>query len=153
MKLNFGFEDYPYSVLGTAKSPLAKYSVYKKRRYSKRYGENKTTGEVAQELEEKYGILDMFFEMEEDNIDDIIEDTFFEYAENVMMMQDYDKHALHERVAKLENKFKYALSNRRFDGRITGAPTKASLKEGRASFIKSGLYRQSFRAWVDDSEE
>jgi hypothetical protein len=67
-----------------------------------------------------------------------------------------------EETDKIETRFKQNLRRRRYDGVIPGVPTQTSLKgvshlfmkpyarHGfRPSFIDTGLYMNSFRAWVE----
>jgi protein-disulfide isomerase-like protein with CxxC motif len=51
---------------------------------------------------------------------------------------------------KIEQRFKQDLSRRKFDGVIYGVPTKAAQRESRQSFIKTGRYRNSFKAWMEE---
>ncbi len=163
MKLLFGFENIPYSARYSRQSPLT--ATIKKRRpkvlsqAQQDYGRGKTVGQVAEDLEKRYGILEAFYGLEED----FIVKNFEEAVANGMgigMMGgswDYDWDA-----TPLEGKFRRALSGRKFDG-LKGIPTRAAqtgvshlrvdvYKKGaspRPSFIDTGMYQRSFRAWTE----
>ena len=69
-----------------------------------------------------------------------------------------------EETDKIEQKFRSNLMRQRYDGMISGVPTLASLKgvshvrshpyakanPQRPSFVDTGMYRDSFRAWVEE---
>jgi hypothetical protein len=168
MKLNFGFESFPYAARYSAKSPLT--AATKKRRpkqlsaAQQAYGQGKTTQQVAKDLENQYGIVEKFYEMEEDNIVDLVEEAFDEAIEKVMMMQRISKKGISDASTnKIEERFRKNLAERRYDGMLPGVPTLASLrgvshllqhpyaKRGsRPSFIDTGMYSRSFRAWVTE---
>jgi hypothetical protein len=172
LKLHFGFEDYSYETRYEASSPLV-HSVKSKRpkvlsRPQQAYGQGKTTAEVAAELEAKYKIVETFWELEEDNFVEMIEDAFVEDIENVMQMSEVKKATgvSVKETDKIEAKFKQNLSSRRYDGMISGVPTLAAQKGvshlrqhpyakrgSRPSFIDTGMYQRSFRAWIEDVED
>jgi hypothetical protein len=171
MKLHLGFEDHSYETRFSESSPLTKSTKAKRLRTPTRthlaYGEGKTTREVAEELEAKYKIVETFWEMEEDNLVEILEDAFADDVENVMEMSTRMKRGISSKETdKIEAKFRQNLSSRRYDGIISGVPTLAAqrgvshlrqhpyAKRGpRPSFIDTGMYQRSFRAWVEDIED
>lgn len=163
MKLQLGFEDIPYAVRYSAASPLP--ASIKKRRPQKLspamfgYGYGKTTGQVATELENKYPIVETFYSMEEDTIVDEFEKAYVIGLELGMSAGNWD---VTWDPSKLENPFKRNLSGQKYDGRIRGVPTQASLRGvshlrrnpyaprgPRPSFIDTSLYQRSFRAWLE----
>jgi hypothetical protein len=132
------------------------------------YGQGKTTKEVAADLEARYKIIETFWDMEEDTFVEILEDKFSDVIEEVMKLggQTGKIGFTSKETDKIEDKFRRALSSRRFDGVIPGVPTTAAqrgvshlLKQPyarrppRPSFIDTGMYQRSFRAWVEDVEE
>jgi hypothetical protein len=164
MKLVFGFENTPYSARYSRASPLPAY--VKKRRpralspTQQAYGQGKTVGQVAEELEKKYGITEKFYELEENYIVDNFEESFANTTAIGIMGGSWD-------VAwdpiKLEGRFRRSLSSRRFDGLIPGVPTKAAqrgvshlrqnpyaARGSRPSFIDTSLYQRSFKAWLEN---
>jgi hypothetical protein len=67
---------------------------------------------------------------------------------------------------KIEAKFRQNLSSRKYDGVIPGVPTTAAQRgishlqqrpyakrSSRPSFVDTGMYQRSFRAWVEDVED
>ena len=81
----------PYATRYGARSPLT--ATTKKRRpkqmsaSQQAYGAGKTTKQVANELENKYGIVEKFYAMEEERIADLVEDTYGEAIEKALMMR------------------------------------------------------------------
>lgn len=171
MKLNLGFEDHAYEARYSESSPLTKAvkkaAPKRPTRAQMAYGQGKTTAEVAAELEAKYSIVETFVELEEDNITELLEDAYGEHLEAIMSMESVPKEIVtSKQTDKIEANFRKALSSRRFDGVISGVPTTAAQRgvshlrqhpyakrPPRPSFIDTGMYQRSFRAWVEDTEE
>lgn len=163
MKLLLGFEDSPYSARYSRQSPLTATMKGKGRKRlspaQQAYGQGKTVGQVATELENKYGIVETFYNLEESFIADNIEKAFADSTAAGMMGGSWDPTW---DPSKLDGMFRRALSSRRFDGLIRGVPTKASIRgvthlrrdpyaqrASRPSFIDTSLYQRSFRAWME----
>ena len=123
----------------------------------------KTTYQVAQILEAKYGILQTFYNMNEQKIIDSLVESYENAISDIGFGA--DPMALDPAGAAsswIQHEFKESLSRQAYDGVIRGVPTQASLtgrsrrfKKGyktgtRASFIDSGLYQSSFQVWVDN---
>ena len=164
MKLHLGFENTAYSARYSGQSPLT--ATMKKRRAKtlspaqQTYGQNKTVGQVAEELEKKYGIVDAFYKLEENFIVDGFEGAYMNSLELGMGGGSWD--VIWDPSLTLEPKFRRALSSRRFDGLIRGVPTQASLRgvshlrqdpyspaASRPSFVDTSLYQRSFKAWTE----
>lgn len=122
---------------------------------------NETTGDVAEILENKYHIMEVFFEEHKEGIAQDLEVSLAGALENLLMGAPARVAPFGQASAKIENRFKKFLSEKELDRLgIPGVPTKASLmgtssrfkgKKGtpRPSFIDTGLYENSFKAWVD----
>lgn len=163
MKLVFGFEANPY----TGHSSSVRKAIGKAPTRSQRiYGQGKTARDVAKELEEKYEIVATFFELEEEFIVELIEEAFAEDIEEVLQAKRVSPKGLSDRATdKIQARFIQNLKTRRYDGVIRGVPTLSSLRGvshllaqpfaqrgSRPSFVDTGNYAQSFRAWVEDVE-
>lgn len=168
MKISFGFESFSYATRYGARSPLT--ATTKKRRpkqmsaSQQAYGAGKTTKQVANELENKYGIVEKFYAMEEERIADLVEDTYGEAIEKALMMRPVSKVRIPSAATeKIEARFRSNLNAHRYDGVIHGVPTLAAqrgvnhllqqpyAKRGsRPSFVDTGMYSRSFRAWVEE---
>jgi hypothetical protein len=169
-----GFESFPYTARYTANSPLP--SLLKSRqpkaptRTHTAYGAGKTTGQVSKELEERYKIVEEFWKFEEDNFVELLEEAFAEDLEDVLQMKKLTKQTKGISVKEtdaIEARFRQNLSARRYDGVISGVPTLAAQRgvshmraqpysrknSPRPSFIDTGMYSRSFRAWVKDVED
>lgn len=125
-----------------------------------------TTGDVAEILERRYGIMAAFFEMYGEKIADalagVVLDKFEALAlgmrtpgSNAPLFEEGD-------LGEVEQLFRSMLDKEELNGR-PGVPTQAALngvshrmlhpyeKRGpRASFIDTGLYQSSMRAWMDE---
>lgn len=173
MKLVLGFESFPYSARYSADSPLPTLLKGRRPKVTTRthtaYGAGKTTGQVAKELEDQYKIVEEFWKFEEDNFVELLEEAFAEDLEDVMQMKKLTqktKGISVKETDKIEERFRQNLSERRYDGVIAGVPTLAAQRgvshmrshpysrrnPPRASFIDTGMYQRSFRAWVEDVE-
>lgn len=124
-----------------------------------------TTGDVATILEDKYHIMQIFAEsFAENEIQKAFDHSAVGALENIMMGAPYDKVSLTaEAEGEIEGAFKHFLSLQLMDGLAEGVPTGASLKGvnhrlkkpyaksngPRPSFIDTGQYQASFKAWTD----
>jgi hypothetical protein len=132
------------------------------------YGEGKTTTDVAADLEARYKIVETFWETEEDNFVEVIEEAFADDIENVMQMGQVPKTGgiSDKETDKIEKKFMQNLQSRKYDGVLPGVPTTAAQRgvshlhrhpyakrAPRPSFIDTGMYQRSFRAWVEELDE
>jgi hypothetical protein len=164
MKLQFGFEDIPYAQRYAPESPILasiKKRVARKQTPAQQaYGQGKTSGQVAEEIEKKYGVVEVFYSLEEDFVIKNFEESYGNSLDLGMWGQSWD---VVWDPSALEGKFRRSLSQRRFDGMIKGVPTKAAQggvshlrrkpfdqRAPRPSFINTGLYQRSFRVWTED---
>jgi len=149
MQLVLGVIDLPYS-----ENPNA--------------GPVEMTGEVAQKLERNYGVMQFFFDAHSDFVAQSLEESFAGSLANALLGQprQADAALFNHACGEIENRFKQFLSAKEMDGKVNGVPTKASLlgissrfkdrgnrkkKRGpRPSFIDTGLYQSSFKAWVEE---
>lgn len=101
-----------------------------------------TTEEVADELEEQYSIVNFFVDTHWDdiakNIGLVIANRFYGNADDESSPMD-----------GIEHSFREMLDNEELNGTL-GVPTGPALSQNRPSFIDTGLYRESFSAWVDE---
>lgn len=165
MKLHVGFAAVPYTGM---KSPLRISRLGRVRR-SSQYGAGKTTLMVAKELEARYKIVETFMEIEGHRITELLEDAFHEDLDNIMTMKRVtvrSKGLSTEETDKIEKMFRDNILRRRYDGIIPGVPTTASLRgvshrlphpysrknSTRPSFMDTGLYMRSFKAWVTEDD-
>jgi hypothetical protein len=171
MNLQLGFESHPYSARYSASSPLtASVKSRGGRRMSlaqQMYGQGKNSGQVALELETKYQIVETFYKMEEDNlIIPLLADEYRAALDLEMELAGSGLPPIHimttKGIDKIETRFRRNLSGRRYDGIIRGVPTlsaqrgishlrrnPAASRGSRPSFIDTGLYQRSFKAWEE----
>jgi len=137
----------------------------------------KTTGEIGDILEGKYGLFSVFADMHGQQIQDEVTNALMGTVETMVMRPraDIDRlraNAFASATGKIEEAFRDAIDKQLYDGRIPGVPTQAALDgvrhswkrpyrrrggrqsnvqpgQPRASFFDTGLLSSSFRAWVD----
>lgn len=121
-----------------------------------------TTGDVAQILEAHYGIMQKFFDLYGDRIATALTEVMQDRLEEVLMGHPREQLFNDADFGEIEQHFKKMLDTQELDGQISGVPTGASLRgvnhrlkrpyakrSPRPSFIDTGLYQSSFKAWID----
>lgn len=120
--------------------------------------ENATTGDVAEYLEEKYQIMQTFFDRYGNDIADLMSNDLAASLENMMAGAPPSNDPLAESMSRIHDLFVAFLDNQEMDG-MPGVPTRRALLgiskrfkekrgEPRASFIDTGTYQAAMRAWV-----
>lgn len=130
----------------------------------------KTTADVAQILEDKYHVMETFYEdMGPDVIQKAIEQSAKNAVETLILggsrpgSNSANISLTLEAEGEIEAAFKLWLSQQEMDYTQPGVPTQAALKgvshrlkraqaktnPARPSFIDTGLYQSSFRSWLD----
>lgn len=131
--------------------------------YSSEEG-GKTTGEVAEILEDKYHIMRVFFELNDDYIGDQIANSLAGSLESLAQGAPYNPSLLKPAIPKVDARFRDFLSSGEMSKILPETQQIAAAKAGvshrkkqpyakankpRQAFIDTGLYNASFRAWVD----
>ena len=120
--------------------------------------ENTTTGDVAEYLEEKYQIMQTFFDRYGNDIADLMSKDLAANLENMLAGAPPLRDPLAESMSRVHDLFVAFLDNEEMNG-MSGVPTRRALlgiskrfkiKKGdpRACFIDSGFYQAAMRAWV-----
>ena len=144
------------------KSSRTRAKLGKGARIAKGYGDGTNSAEVAKELEEKYALVDTFYLGIQDELADALEEVFSESAEIVMMGKPPKKIPSDLVTKKIEEEFRTYLDHEQHGIKTTAAqrgvshllPQPYSRKNPpRQSFIDTGLYRASFRAWIEEDDE
>jgi hypothetical protein len=119
-----------------------------------------TTGDVATWLERKYGVMERFYDLHAQQFADDLAESVAGELENVLMGAP-PGNPFAQAMSDIEGQFRLFIDFE--DITVTGAkgvPTQAAL-EGvnhrlkmrrgarRPSFVDTGLYSASFKAWVD----
>jgi hypothetical protein len=118
-----------------------------------------TTGDVAEILEAKYGVMGYFFERHGDEIAAALVDSMVGAIGNLAAGAPPVNNPFGDAESEIEQSFRKFLDDEEMNGQ-PGVPTRAALrgvnrrlKRGRGSprpsFIDTGLYESSFTAWVD----
>ena len=123
-----------------------------------------STGDVAEWLETKYGVMQAFFNAHEQDIANALEDSVKDTLENLLMGAPPDMNAFGAGTSRIEEMFKDFISSQQAEQvGIPGTPTAAALKgvnhrlkhpyaksnPRRPSFRDTGLYQTSFKCWVE----
>ncbi|EIK2330490.1 hypothetical protein LJZ06_004699 [Salmonella enterica] len=120
--------------------------------------ENTTTGDVAEYLEEKYQIMQTFFDRYSNDIADLMTNDMAASLENMMAGAPPARDPLTESMSRIHDLFVAFLDNTEMNG-LPGVPTRRALKgisrrfknkkgPPRPSFIDTGTYQAAMRAWV-----
>jgi len=120
--------------------------------------EDTTTGTVAEALEEKYHIMQTFFDRYSQDIADLMSNDLAAGLENLLAGSPPARDPLAESMSRIHDLFVAFLDNQEMNG-MPGVPTRRALlgiskrfknKKGdpRASFIDTGTYQAAMRAWV-----
>lgn len=165
MSLSFhlGVVDIPYSQALAAQARRTTRWRQGKRPWQAMNG-TQTTGDVAEILEARYGVMAAFYELHGQDIADEVTEVMKGKLESLMMGSPPPNRLFEEGdLSGVEEMFRSMLDRQELDGRLPGVPTGASLRGvnhrmmnpyarrgARPSFIDTGLYQASFRAWVDE---
>lgn len=161
--LHLGINDVPYVDFDEAPKKIAKAKRGKanKLRKPKDSGTGQTTGDIAEILEAKYGIMQTFADRHLPEIADSLADSMAGALESLMSGAPASHSPFGEATDEIAQKFRAFLDNKEMDG-MPGVPTKAALdgvnhrlkgKRGppRPSFIDTGQYQAHFQDWIDDA--
>ena len=148
--LHLGVADIPY-----ANPPRAKGS--------KASSGTQTTGDVAEWLEAKYHVMEVFFALHADEIAKALESSVAGSLENLLLGGPAQM-PTDEAMSAIEERFRKFLSEKEMEGLgIPGVPTRAAqlgkskrFKNGygpanRPSFIDTGAYEAAFKAWITEN--
>jgi hypothetical protein len=153
MILHFGVVDLPY-----AHTPPPQG-----RRKKKAAAGTQTTGDVAEILEAEYHVMEHFWNLHSADVIHDLEGSLQGALHSVLMGSPVPPSAFASAESAIEDRFKRFLSDKEMDALgFPGIPTQAALrgvskrhKRSRArrgprpSFIDTGLYQASFKAWVE----
>ena len=156
--------------LGVIDQPYTSYDGGKKAANPKRRGKKApvpakaprtvTTAQVARWLEDRYHVMEIFYEVD-GGVQDALRESVQDAMENVLMGAPVAANPFLEATSEIQKRFKQFISNRTMETLgIPGVPTLAALMgvnsrlkkrrgKRRPSFRDTGLYQASFMAWVD----
>lgn len=152
MILHLGVVDIPYS--GAPSRHRRKGNVA---------SGTQTTGDVAGWLEDKYHVMEHFYEQRQDVVVAAVEDSVQGAVESLLMGASFKIDPFGSATSKIEGEFREFLSSREIESvGYPGVPTKAAQRgvnhrlrhpyrranPRRPSFVDTALYQASFRAWV-----
>lgn len=167
--IHLGVIELPYAAV---QPPSTRRAVVKVRRRGGKAGPvqrsmrsanaAKTTGDIAEILEWKYHVMEIFAQIHEKQIADIIAGHMQDALDNILMGAPPQANIFPaEGIPELQKMFVRWINKRGMDGIQPGVPTKAAQmgvnhrmkhpyqrRASRPSFRDTGLYLQAFRAWV-----
>lgn len=124
------------------------------------YDDASTTESVATELEERYGIMQHFYSENAQKIANYLENDLNDILDSFLNGQPQVN--FEESMGKIKKDFTRALEDQFLDGKVKGVATKRAKsgyrsrfkdkkkdKSPRASFIDTGNYLASFKAWIE----
>lgn len=158
MILHLGVVDMPYAY---EQQQLGKNGQVLKRKKKKLL--STTTGDVAEFLEAKYHVMEIFFEENQQEIASALEEGMAGAIESLVMGAPATLDPFGAGTSAIETRFKnFLLTGQIEKVGYPGIPTQAALmgvnhrmarphqrRARRPSFIDTGLYESSFKAWVD----
>lgn len=145
--IHMGFINTPYTKQAmSAPMTTAREHEKKSRRH---YTKTRTAENIANILEDKYGVLDLFTSMYEEEIAGAITEKVADFAIQSLsskgkLASDRMAQYVKPSSSKIEKMFRGFL-----DKGETGIVTAASMHRSKPSFIDTGVYRASFRVWAD----
>jgi len=163
--LHFGFINTPYT-RETIARPFTSAKLKEKGKLKRGSSKNMTALKVADILEAKYNVVETFHAIHEEEIKNVMHEGFKEVAERMISERGGQTRASLKNLMKpatkqIENMFRQFLDHEEMNGMIEGVPTDAAkggklrgrgkiTRRGiqRASFVNTGIYKASFRAWV-----
>ena len=148
--LHLGVLDVPYTNEPSGKRP-SKTS-------------NSTTGDVAEILEAKYHVFEIFWQLHGQALADTMVESMAGGLESILMGAPVTIDPNGTAMAAIMQRFRDFLTNKEMDALgYPGVPTKAALTgvshrfkdkkgaAGRPSFVDTGLYEASFKAWIEQN--
>jgi hypothetical protein len=147
-----GFVNTPYT--NEAKQAPVRTSKYYERLKRKRgFSRTMTAEKVANILEGKYNIVETFNEVYEQDINDVLHEGFKEVAEHVITNRGGVTRAKMKNLMKpytnqIQKMFKSFIDDEDMNGMIPITSKKRD-KRTKSLFIRTGIYKASFRAWIE----
>lgn len=122
-----------------------------------------TTGDVAEVLEQRYDVMAGFYELHGQEVANAFGEAMLDALEAVMSGRAPPSNPLDPAMQDIGEMFREFIDREELSGLEEGVPTAAALKgvshrfkhpyakghPRRPSFVDTGLYRESFVAWVD----
>lgn len=152
MKIALGVIDQPYT------DTADKVRIDNSR---PRISKSVTTGDVAEMLEAEYSVMGHFVDLHMPEIAKSVENSLAGQLESLMMGAPVSNDAFGTAMGEIETLFKFTYLDKEEIAQTgqAGVPTQAALngvssrfksgKKGRRpSFIDTGLYQASFKAWI-----
>lgn len=123
-----------------------------------------STGDVAEWLEKKYGVMESFVNVNEDEIAERLAQSMSAALQDLLIGAPPGGDPLREGFSNIEEDFKRYVESRQVEGQgLPGVPTQAALdgvnhrlkhpyakgNPRRSSFVDTGQYLAAFKVWSD----
>lgn len=121
----------------------------------------KTTGDVAGYLEDKYGVMQTYWDRHGQEIGDALASSLMGALESVAMGGPPTLDPTGTAMSATKHGFTNFITLKEMDALVPGVPTQASLDgvshrfkgkkgaPGRPSFVDTGAYVGSFKSWIE----
>jgi hypothetical protein len=130
---------------------------------AKRSNSNITTGDVAQFLEDEYHVMEVFANVHGQDMGDALAGSVAGALENLMMGAPVSNNIFGSAESAIHDQFQKFIDNKEMESLgIPGVPTEAAKRgvshrfkrpyvrrASRPSFLDTGLYESSFKAWIE----
>jgi hypothetical protein len=145
--IHMGFINTPYTK-AAMQAPMTTARKQEKGR-RRHYSKTRTAEQVANILENKYGILGIFQKMYEEEIQGVIREKVDEFVIQSISQKrkpssDSIAKAVKPSAIQIEKMFRNFL-----DKDESNIYSEAATKRGKPAFVNTGVYRASFRVWAD----
>lgn len=162
--LHLGVVDQPYAVNAPRRVRVTRPRRGELLRTTAPASGAQTTGDVAQWLEDRYHVMETFYELHQQEIADEFATSMADSLVDLLAGAPPSSNIFAGIESELDTRFKQFISAQEMDGLgVPGVPTQAA-KRGvnhrlkhpyakgnpeRPSFRDTGLYQASFKSWVD----
>jgi hypothetical protein len=145
-----GFLNTPYSNK-TLSAPMKVAKAGENKRQNRGFNKTMTATDVAAILEHKYNVVETFVAARQSEILDLVSDKLEEVviesmSEKVRTSGDKLVTRMKGKTRQIDKMFRDFLD---MDEMSTYIENKSAHKHGRKSLVKTGIYRASFRSWIE----
>jgi hypothetical protein len=148
--IKMGFLNTPYSNKALDR-PMATARAGEAKRQHRGFKKNMTATDVGAILEHKYNIVETFVALEKDTIMGLVADKVGEVvieslSEKVKFSGSKVVDRVKGRTRQIDKLFRNFLDADEMSGIIVN---ESAIRNGRKYFVNTGIYRASFRSWIE----
>lgn len=148
--IHMGFLNTPYNKK-SLRAPVAAAKAAEAKRQHRGFTRNMTATDVGRILEDKYNIVEIFAEIYQQEIIDLVTDKLGDVivgslSDKVRNTGDKLVTRMKGRTRQIDKMFRDFLDMDQMNGIVED---KAAKKRGTPYFVKTGIYKASFRSWIE----